>query len=155
MFTEQKMIALAQYLKHIGKLPVESPNVVDAEQSEADENCFFMPDNSEYKILTNTEAINEAEEWVEKSLHKLPADFIRRECDLGPGAEECIAYLQKEFGEEYYSFIYELIRRSTDICSFIYTAVEEFGRCRFIPYVSDEGYAVVVGHEVIFVYEVK
>ena len=126
-----KIKALAKYLGE----PVE--NLRDNGN-----NYVQVVDGFEYLVLTEGEADQVAQEYIEDSLWAFNAGFILDTCglDSSSNVSHSLHNMQKDSCEGCNDFIYALVDRTCGIDEFVAQAIEEDGRGHFLSsYDGKEG----------------
>ena len=106
------------------------------------DNYFQVVDGYEYLVLTDREANEKAQEYIEESLWAFNADFILDTCglDSSSNVSRSLRKMQEESCEGCNDFIYALVDRTCGIDEFTEQAILADGRGHFLSsYDGEEG----------------
>ena len=106
------------------------------------DNYFQVVDGYEYLVLTDGEADEKAQEYIEDSLWAFNAEFILETCGLDSGSNviESLRKMQEDSCEDCNDFIRALIDGTCGIDAFVEEAILADGRGHFlITYDGKEG----------------
>ena len=122
---DNKIKALAEYL---GK---SAENLRDN-----GDNYFQVIDGLEYLVLTDGEADEKAQEYIEDSLWAFNADFILDACGLDSGSNviESLRKMQEKSCEGCNDFIRAIVDGTRGIDRFVEQAIEADGRGQFLSH---------------------
>ena len=106
------------------------------------DNCYQAVDGYEYLVLTDGEADEKAQEYIEDSLWAFNAEFILASCGLDSGYNvlESLRKMQEDSCEGCNDFIRALIEGTCGIDAFVEEAILADGRGNFLStYDGKEG----------------
>ena len=106
------------------------------------DNCYQVVDGYEYLVLTDGEADEKAQEYIEDSLWAFNAEFILNICELDSGSNviESLRKMQETSCEGCNDFIRALIEGTCGIDAFVEEAILADGRGHFLStYDGEEG----------------
>ena len=105
-------------------------------------NCYQVGDGMEYLVLTDGEADQMSQEYIEESLWAFDAGFILETCglDSNSNVSRSLRQMQKDSCEGCNDFIYALVDGTRGTDWFVDQAIIEDGRGHFLSsYDGEEG----------------
>lgn len=120
------------------------------------ESAVFRVEDSEYKVLTDEEADEEAANDIEDSLFAFNSRYILQQCGLdhNPKIIKSLQEMQSKCCEDANPFLSSLIARCCGLEKFIKAAIAKDGRGFYVSNMDAQEYPIKIGETTWFIYQV-